>query len=190
VKALLNASVGMSDADLLGRVATGDLEALGALFDRYEHAVRRFLARLGTSESDLDDLVQLTFLEVVRAARRFEHGRAAKPWLLGVAATIVRRHRRSFARMAARVRGLASMWDGERPETPAEAFEGREVERKLARALGRLSQKKREVFVMVTLEGASGEDVAAALGVPVNTVWTRLHHARTELRRELSEEVP
>ena len=51
-----------------------------------------------------------------------------------------------------------------------------------------LSEKKREAFVLVTLEGLSGEEAAQALGVPVNTLWTRLHHARLELSAAIGEE--
>ena len=43
------------------------------------------------------------------------------------------------------------------------------------------------VFVMIVIEGAPGEEVAAALGLPLATVWTRLHHARRELREHLKE---
>jgi len=43
-------------------------------------------------------------------------------------------------------------------------------------------------FVMVELEDASGKDAARALGIPLATVWTRLHHARRELRQYLAEE--
>jgi RNA polymerase sigma-70 factor (ECF subfamily) len=57
----------------------------------------------------------------------------------------------------------------------------------MRRALFELSPKKREVFVLVALEGLSGEEVATTLGIPVNTVWTRLHHARSELRHALEE---
>ena len=184
------ASSANDDAELLGRVASGDLEALGALFDRYEHDVRRFLVRLGISTSDVDDLSQLTFLQVVRAASSYDGRCSARPWLFGVAVTMARRHRRSFARMAARLSNWAMIHREAAPETPDETFEGREAQARFENALGRLSEKKREVFVMVTLEGASGEDAAQALGVPVNTIWTRLHHARAELRRELAEDTP
>jgi RNA polymerase sigma-70 factor (ECF subfamily) len=43
------------------------------------------------------------------------------------------------------------------------------------------------VFVLVTLEGMSGEEASAVLGIPINTVWTRLHHARRALRAALEE---
>jgi RNA polymerase sigma-70 factor (ECF subfamily) len=72
--------------------------------------------------------------------------------------------------------------------TPAELFELAETERRFARAFAGLSAKRREAFVLVTLEGLSGEEAAQALGVPVNTIWTRLHHARLELRAAIDEE--
>ena len=57
-------------------------------------------------------------------------------------------------------------------------------------ALASLSEKKREVVVLVTIEGMSGEEVAALLGIPVATVWTRLHHARREMSARMLEEEP
>jgi RNA polymerase sigma-70 factor (ECF subfamily) len=73
------------------------------------------------------------------------------------------------------------------PKTPAEAFDSEEISRRMAHAVARLSPKRREAFVLVTIEGASGEEVAAALGIPLNTLWTRLHHARQDLRAWLQE---
>jgi RNA polymerase sigma factor (sigma-70 family) len=177
------------DAALLTRIVAGDLDALGVLFERYHHDVRRFLMRLGVS-SDLDDLVQLAFLEVIGAARNFDGRCSARAWLLGIAATMVRRQRRSLARIAAHLGAWVTLREELRSETPSETFEGRETEARLFRALTGLSHKKREVFVMIALEGASGEETAVALGVPLNTIWTRLHHAREELRHELREGRP
>ncbi len=53
-------------------------------------------------------------------------------------------------------------------------------------ALGRLSEEKRLVFLLIEREGLSGEEVAQALDIPVNTVWTRIHHARNDLRKALA----
>lgn len=180
----------LADDELIAAIARDDLEALGTLFERHEPALRRYLGRLGVSASDADDLVQATFLEVLRAAPRFKPGYAASAWLFGIATIMVRRHRRSLIRSAARLVEWARIARSEPAETPAEAAEGDAAERRFARALERLSPKKREVFVLVTLEGMSGEAAAAALGVPLNTIWTRLHHARRELRRVLEEAAP
>jgi RNA polymerase sigma-70 factor (ECF subfamily) len=46
--------------------------------------------------------------------------------------------------------------------------------------LGEMRQKQRTVFVLFELEGYSGEEIAALEGAPVNTIWTRLHHARKD----------
>jgi RNA polymerase sigma-70 factor (ECF subfamily) len=81
----------LSDAALVAACGAGDTEALGALFDRRQGDVRRFLFRLaGTDARDLDDLVQMTFLEALRASARFRGGSTVKTWLFGIAANIVR----------------------------------------------------------------------------------------------------
>jgi RNA polymerase sigma factor (sigma-70 family) len=177
-----------TDAELLVALAAGKLEALGELFDRHEPAVCRYLIRLGLSPSDADDVVQATFLELQRAAPHFDPEQPARPWLMGVATFMVRRHRRSLARAAARFAAWAARPHQQRVQGPDELFERDEASRRLSHALESLAQKKREVFVLVTIEGLSGEEAARALGVPLNTIWTRLHHARRELRAALSED--
>ena len=127
-------------------------------------------------------------IEVVRAAPRFDPRFAAQSWLFGIATCMARRHRRSLARLAARLSRIARSTDITPPPNPAQFLEGNETTRRLNGAFAKLSAKKREVFVLVTLEGLSGEEAARALGIPVNTVWTRLHHARAELRAVLGEE--
>jgi RNA polymerase sigma-70 factor (ECF subfamily) len=177
------------DHELVAAVANGNLEALGALFERHEPAVRRYLGRLGIAPSDADDLVQATFLEITHAAARFDPKYPARSWLLGIATVMVRRHRRSIGRAAVRVAAWAASLRSEPapPRTPAELLEAGEAIGRVERAFARLSPKKREVFVLVTLEGLSGEEAASALQIPVNTVWTRLHHARRALRAALGE---
>jgi RNA polymerase sigma-70 factor (ECF subfamily) len=178
------------DAALVAAVAAGNLEALGELYDRHEPAVRRFLARLGVSKGDADDLVQLVFLEIVHAAPRFDPKLPARAWILGLASVMVRRHRRSVARAVARLVVWAGFARDQQPEPPDAGVESRESRARLERAFATISAKKREAFVLVVLEGLSGEEAARALGVPVNTIWTRLHHARRELRAALEEQQP
>jgi len=174
-----------ADPELLSRIAAGDLECLGILYDRYVEDVRRFLLRIGVGPAELDDLVQQSFLEVVRAAKNFDGRPSARPWLLGVTASMARRSRRSFARTASRLKIWTKAVEGKHPVTPAESLEGEEAKQRALSALDALSHDKREAFVLVVLEGASGEEAAAALGVPVNTIWVRVHHARKALKAKL-----
>jgi RNA polymerase sigma-70 factor (ECF subfamily) len=174
--------------ELLGRIADGDAASLALLFDRHHADVLRFIGRMGASRSDADDLVQQTFLQVMTAARSFDGRASLRAWLFGVAAMIVRRHRFSLARIAKRIASF-SVAEPRSNEPSAEgAAATRDELRRASAALEKLSAKKREVFVMIVMEEARGEEVAAALGIPLATVWTRLHHARRELREHLQKE--
>ena len=115
---------------------------------------------------------------------------SARAWIMGIAAIHVRRHRRSVARLFRAV--AAHVFEARRPDvrTSDDLYESEESQARFRKALEKLSDKKREVFVMVAMEGASGEDAAAAFGIPVATVWTRLHHARKEIRATLAEGEP
>ena len=179
-----------ADGAAMEAVARGDLEALGQLYDRHAPALERTLAMWGVAACDVNDLVQAIFLEILRAAPRFDRERSARAWLFGVAHIMTRRHRRSLARAVVRVaRWRAATIDRVAPP-PSEAYEEREAGRRFESAFARLSRKKRDVLVLVTVEGLTGQEAARALGIPLKTVWTRLHHARLELREALGEEVP
>ena len=184
---------GCTDAELLAKLSEGDLASLGLLFDRYEADVQTCVSRLGVPHGEADDIVQSTFLLARQAAanfKDFDGSGSARAWLLGIAANVTRRHRRSVARMATRI----AAWAFERPADaamdPAEALDAKEAAALGRKALDRLSPEKREVFILVALEGVRGEQAASALGIPVATVWTRLHRARRDLREYLLKETP
>jgi RNA polymerase sigma-70 factor (ECF subfamily) len=176
-----------SDADLLRRLAEGDIGALGALYDRHHASVHRFVARATSDAEDVDDLVHATFLEAAKSAARYDGRVSSRPWLVGIAAQLLRRRRRAFGRLfeifSSVRRSLSSHVD------PRAALAAKnDVER----ALATLSETKREAFLMAEVEGMSCEEIARVLDVPIGTVWTRLHAARRELRQALgdSEEGP
>lgn len=179
----------MSDEALVTACATGEAAALGALYDRHEGAVRRFLARMsGTDDRDLDDLVQATFETVPRAARRFAGDSQVRTWLFGVASNVARHHVRSEMRR----KRLASAFAGERPaaaDTTAEVLE-RERAARLQAAIAALPDALRQAFVLVYLEGIAGGEVAALLGVREGTIWKRLFLARERLRKSLGGVYP
>jgi RNA polymerase sigma-70 factor (ECF subfamily) len=187
MKPALAAGTARTDVELVRSLVGGDLRALGLLFDRFEPDVKRLIGRMNVPAADIDDLVQLTFLDAARSAANYDDRWPVRSWLFGIALMIVRRHRRSVAQIAARVGRWAREKDAMAPARPDDLAENRELALVADRALSRLTQKKREVFAMVVLEGMPGEDVAEALGIPVATVWTRLHHARRELRTILKE---
>ncbi len=175
------------DGELFATIAAGDLGALGVLFDRYHDDVRQFLFRAAPSGTDVDDLVQETFLTAARIAPAYDGRHSARPFLFGVSAQLLRRRRRTFARLRARLEAWSRLPTND-PSTPEESASANEVRERLLRGMDRLSDDRRIVLVMVEWNGMSGAEVAAALDIPVGTVWRRLHEARHELRRSLEKE--
>lgn len=177
-----------SDQSLLAACAGGDGEALGALFDRHGVAVYRFLGRYtGSNSSDLDPLVNDTFLEVYRGAGRFRGHAAVKTWILAVAANVARHYVRGESRRRAFLTALESL-PAERPVETDKAVERRDLVRRLGTLVNSLPHDLRVVYVMCDLEEMPGGDVARVLGVPAGTLWRRLHEARKALRRQLEQE--
>lgn len=172
--ALSPASAGAAgDIDALARVARGDVGALGELYDRHASALLRFAAR-SVGPHDAEDLVQSTFVRAAKAAATFDgRSASARNWLFGIAARLVQERRRSFARFA---RALL------RFDVPTAVLPMDGPRKDLAKGLAQLKEAKRVVLLLVEVEGFTSAEVATMLGVPVGTVWTRLHHARRQMR--------
>ena len=174
-----------SDAELMGALAGGDLGPLGELYDRYHEAVRQFARRACAHPEDVDDVVHDTFLTASRAAGSYDGRACARPFLVGIAAQLVRQRRRLWARWTEVLHSFVSTRSEETPRTPEDDAEAAQTALRLERALARLTDEKRLVLLLFEREGLSGEDIARALGIPLGTVWTRLFHARADMRRAL-----
>jgi RNA polymerase sigma-70 factor (ECF subfamily) len=177
-----------SDADLIRRVAGGDLSPLGVLYDRHHEGVRQFVLRATAGGSDAEDITHEAFLTLAKISARYDGRASARPFVLGIAAQLVRRRKRGLMRWAQALTTFAGTGSEQRVRTPEEDACTSQEMRRFDAALARLTEEKRIVFLLVEREGLSGDEVARALEIPVNTVWTRLHHARNELRKALSGE--
>ena len=170
-----------SDAAIMTRLARGDSGALGELYDRHQAPVRRFIARATSDAGDVDDLLHATFLGAAKSAARYDGRESCRPWLVGIAAQLLRRRHRAFGRLVAVLTSFGSA--RESAVDPRRSLDARpDVER----ALRLLSEPKRVTFLMAELEGLSCPEIAKALDIPIGTVWTRLHAARRELRQALT----
>lgn len=164
-----------TDAEALRKVAGGDMNALGEVYDRHARSLLAFAARV-LGRVDAEDVVHAVFLRTARLAGGFD-GRtpSARSWLFGIAAKVILEQRRSFVRRARAFLRLSS----DESAVVAPAFEYRSD---IEKALGSLSEGKRVVVLLADLEGFTCEEIARMLGIPVGTVWTRLHYARRSLR--------
>jgi RNA polymerase sigma-70 factor (ECF subfamily) len=173
---------GSTDPELLRALASGQLGALGELYDRYRGPLRAFVARATNDAHDVDDLVQATFLEAAKSAARYDGRASCRPWLVGIAAQLLRRRRKAFHHFVAVLSTLKGTLQPSSDPQPAH-----EARTDLEAALARLTEVKRVTLLLAEVEGFSCEEIARAHGVPIGTVWTRLHASRRELRRTLAE---
>jgi RNA polymerase sigma-70 factor (ECF subfamily) len=187
--AAVSLAAGVRDAPAAEGLATFDVQRAYA-----EHAafISRVIQRLVGDTPQVDDLLQETFIVAFKKRNEFRRDAAERTWLYAIAARLCMRHRRGARRRDAFRLRLAHhdcQMDSGRPDRELE----REQSAALVRAvLDKLSFVHREVFVLYELEGLAGAEIAELLGVPVGTVWTRLHHARDRfqnlMRKRLSRE--
>ena len=173
------------DTVLVSLVAGGDTAALEELYGRHAAwLVARLMRRCNDADVVLD-VVQDTFVTVWKDAHRYRGAGEVAGWLWGIA----------FRRMVSRLRSrkevlLLPEWDssgvGRVAAAEDEVLLGVEYG-DLAGALSRLSPEFRSVVQAVVLDGLTTKEAGRLLGVRENTVKTRLHRAKAQLRSSLSE---
>jgi RNA polymerase sigma factor (sigma-70 family) len=180
----------LDDAVLIER-SWHEPEAFAALYDRHAAPIHRFAGRrLGDQMAD--DVVGETFLAAFRRRKRYDLRRAdARPWLYGIAANVIGKHRRAEVRM---LRAFARTGADPVAAGHADLVDSRvcaaAVQRDLAAALAGLSAGDRDVLLLIAWADLSYEETAAALGIPVGTVRSRLHRARRKVREALGGQDP
>lgn len=153
------------------------------LYDQRFDDVSRWVRALGVRDADRDDVVQDIFMVVYRRLPDFD-GQNVTGWLYQIARRKVRDHRHLTwvkhlfgANRVPVVEGMSTHQPG--------ALDGLETKRKaelLEHLLDALNPDQRAAFVLFEIEGNSGEEIAVLQGVPINTVWARIHKARKKLQ--------
>jgi RNA polymerase sigma-70 factor (ECF subfamily) len=167
------------DKALIERVAAGDKLAMRALFARHQTHVFRFLCGIVRDQSQAEDLLNDVFIDVWRQAGRFEGRSSVSTWLLAIARfkalSSLRRPREAELDedKAAEIEDVA-----DDPETTAQKQDKSEI---LRTCLAGLSTEHREIIDLVYYQEKSVEECATIVNIPVNTVKTRLFHARKRL---------
>ncbi len=174
-----------SDADLIG-LSLREPARFGAIFDRHAAEILRYAhARLGPSLAE--EVMAETFLAAFRRRDKYDCSRRdARPWLYGIATRQIGKHRRTEGRHQ---RALARL----QAEGATEDFAGRSDDRvtaqglrpAIAAVLAGMSQRDRDLLLLIAWAGLSYDETARALGIPIGTVRSRLNHIRTRTREAL-----
>jgi len=155
----------------------------GTIFDRHATVLHRYLVRrLGPDEAE--SMVGEVFRIAFEKRHTYDLVRPmARPWLYGIATNLVAKHRRREARRMHAVARLAAqrLPPVDDADQVSAAVDAAERWQRVAQALTSLSEPERDALVLHVWEALSYDDVAAALGVPVGTVRSRIHRARRRL---------
>jgi RNA polymerase sigma-70 factor (ECF subfamily) len=198
----------VSENDVLSRLRAGDEAAFAALVDDL-HGPLLAMARTFTSSRALaEDIVQETWIGVIRGLSRFEGRSSLRTWIFGI---LIRRARTLAARDARRRAGESSaatngngaewrpgngrrgLWD-ESPtpwalEDPAAIYQGEEAMRVIAAALETLPETQQRVLRLRDVEGLPAQDVCNILRLSETNQRVLLHRARAAVRRALDRYV-
>jgi RNA polymerase sigma-70 factor (ECF subfamily) len=168
-----------SDEELMSRIASADRLAMQALYARHHVRVYRFVLRLIGNASAAEDLVTEVFLDVWRQAGSFEARSRVSTWLLAIARfkALSAMRRRSEEELSEET--AATIEDS--ADDPEVAVQKKDKGQILRKCITALSPEHREIIDLVYYHEKSVEEVAEIVGIPENTVKTRMFYARKKL---------
>ena len=172
-----------SDEALIARIASGDRLAMQVLFARHHVRIYRFVLRLLRDQWKAEDLISEVFLDVWRQADRFEGRSTVSTWLLAIA-----RFKALSALRRKPEEGLdedAALEIEDLADNPEVTLEKKDRSALIRKCLMGLSAEHREIIDLVYYHEKSVEEAAKIVGIPENTVKTRMLYARKKLAEML-----
>jgi RNA polymerase sigma-70 factor (ECF subfamily) len=171
----------MADEEVIARVIAGDLEAFAVLVGRYHPGCLRYARRLLGSPEAAEEAVQDTFVRVFRSLGNYDHRDQFEAWIFRI---LVNRCRTAGAREKRRTSTVSAVASRQQEPAPG-ATPDPLRRRRIDAALARLSQEKREAFLLKYVEELSYEEMARMTGVSIPALKMRVQRARDELKRLL-----
>lgn len=176
-----------SDGQLINRLQSGDLNALGALYERHKTNVYRTALAITQDPAAAEDILQDCFLRLYRYAYSVDSSLPLSPWLYRVATNLAynweKRRKHWQISLDDVLDWLVSPAPHSSPEWRAEMSD---IQGQVMDAVQSLNANQRIVIVLHYLNSLDLKEIAAILGCPVGTVKSRLHYGRENLRRKLA----
>jgi len=175
------------DRELIFSLQSGDVDALGALYDRHSALVYRTAYAITGDPDAASDLLQDVFVRLSRFAHRVDPRRPLEPWLYRMTANL------AYTWLKRRKRWLhplddAMEWllDSARERSLQQQAEKNAEAEQLHQAILKLPVQQRVVVVMYYINDLSLQEIAEILEIPIGTVKSRLHYGRQSLRKVLN----
>lgn len=179
------AALDPEEVELLRGIAARDRRAFDKLYRRYYRRIARFLEQVVRHPHLIDEIVNDTMLVVWMSAARFNHASRVSTWIFGIAYKTALRAIRRTGRM---MESDEEFDDGVTDTTPEHDLAALQRRHRIQQALTTLSREQRAVVELTYYHGYAYQEIAEILGCPVDTVKTRMFHARRKLKPLLGTE--
>ena len=178
-----------TELELVERLRQGNADAFDEVYAAFNTRVFTFLVRLSRRRDVAEDLLEETWLRLVKHARRLRADTRLGPWLFTVARNLYVSYTRSRFLEDSATASLIALWPCS-PErsSPFEAAAATELERRIERALAAMPTPAREVLLLVGVAGLDPADAADVCGITPEALRQRLHRARETLAKTLERE--
>jgi RNA polymerase sigma-70 factor (ECF subfamily) len=181
-----HASVDARDAQLIRQVVDGDRQAFELLYRSYFHRLARFLHRLTRNVGLIEELINDTMLVVWNKAGSWDGSCKVSTWVFAIA---WRKARKSLHALDEAVDSEPDLWEAEPACQPERQFALQRRRQAVDQALEGLPLEQRTVVQLTYFHDMAYGDIADIMECPVNTVKTRMFHARRRLARLLADEL-
>ncbi len=173
----------LDDEALALACGSAEPSVVAELFVRYHESVARYLSRLVHHPSDVEDLLQATFLEIARGRAQYSARSKVQTWLFGIATNLTRIFWRSARRRKRLERELTLVETHTINEYSTSVMESQDSLHCAKLALDLLPESQREAFVLCELEGLTAKEAAEVLQTSETAVWKRVSYARQTILR-------
>ena len=173
------------EAALLAQVAAGHRHAFDALFRAYHPRLLRFLDRMARNPALAEEIVNDTLLVVWQKAGTYDGSCKVSTWVFAIA---WRKAMKALKMADAPMESDSNAYADDEAVTPERHAELHQLATRLAAAVDLLPWQQKMVVVLTYFHGLGYAEIAAVAGCPVNTVKTRMFHARRRLQLLLADE--
>jgi RNA polymerase sigma-70 factor (ECF subfamily) len=159
-----------------------------SIYEEHARFVWLTLQRVGVQSDDLGDVAHDVFVVVHRRLHTYDRTSRVTTWLFGICMRLAANYRRRRRRVPSEAVLRSRASDDAKAQIPVDEMLARRQESASAeRVLAKLSLEKRAVFVMFEIESLACQEIAELMGIPIGTVYSRLHAARAQIQQIVSQ---
>lgn len=177
---------GLNDGQLITTLQSGDLNALGALYERHKTTVYRTALAITHDPAAAEDILQDCFLRLHKYVHSIDTSLPLRPWLYRVTTNLSYNWEKRRKRWYTSLDGVLDWFASPTHNSPEWRAEMNDMQRQVMDAILLLNTNQRIVITLYYLNSLDLKEIASILDCPVGTVKSRLHYGRQALRRKLA----